>query len=144
VVTAPDDGFRALADSRRDQEDSQVTDHSNPVVLALLSVLDAQAKKKGRKSVVKGVLRHLRDAGAGEPVLAGVAALIAKPKAEPAAEPKVKAKAARKAKAAAEPKAVKVKVAKVKTVKAKVAKTKGGKAKADKAKVAAEPTTLHA
>jgi hypothetical protein len=61
----------------------------NDVGLALLAVLEAKARKKGRKSIVPEVLRRLRDGGASEQVLGQVAALNGK---KPSAGPKVKAK----------------------------------------------------
>ena len=88
---------------------------TNDVGLALLAVLEAQAKKTGRKSVVKAVVRRLRDGGTDETLLAEVAAIGAKkakapkpPKADAKAisEPKVKAKRAKKVKDAAKSKVV--------------------------------------
>jgi hypothetical protein len=68
----------------------------NDVGLALLAVMEAKARKKGRKSIVPEVLRRLRDGGSSEQVLGQVAALEGK---KPSAGPKVKAKKTRKANA---------------------------------------------
>ncbi len=52
--------------------------NANDVGLALLAALEANAKKNGKKSIVKAVLRRLRDGGASEQVLGQVAALDGK------------------------------------------------------------------
>jgi hypothetical protein len=48
---------------------------ANDVGLAILATLEARARKKGKKSIVKAVVRRLRDAGASEQILAEVASL---------------------------------------------------------------------
>jgi hypothetical protein len=65
--------------------------NANDVGLALLAVLEAKARKKGKKSIVKAVLRRLRENGASDQVLAQVAALDAKTRSN---EPPVKTKKA--------------------------------------------------
>lgn len=68
----------------------------NELALALLAVLEAQAKKKGRKSLVKQVIGQLRKVGADEALVGQVSALGA----ETSPEPTVAAKATKAAKPA--------------------------------------------
>jgi hypothetical protein len=67
-----------------------MADSSNTVAIALLATLEEKAKKKGKKSIVKSVLRRLRAEGAEARLLIEVAALRADkaPKAEAIVEPK--------------------------------------------------------
>jgi len=60
-----------------------MSDSANAFGLALLATLEAKAKKNGEKSVVKGVLRRLKAAGASDQLIGEVAALCGK-KAKPA------------------------------------------------------------
>jgi hypothetical protein len=73
-------------------------DSTNTLALAVLSALAAQAKKKGKKSFVKAVVRRLRDGGASEQLIGLVSAVGAT---KPAKDGK--------AKDAKPPKAIKVK-----------------------------------
>ncbi|MDR3507627.1 MAG: hypothetical protein P4L64_06990 [Caulobacteraceae bacterium] len=114
---------------------------THQTVLALLAELEARAHKAGDKSVVKGVAKRLKAAGATEALTAEIGALSAK-------EQKKAAKAA-KAAAVALKSVLKTKdKAKVKdTAKAKkAAKTeaKSGKAAAPKIKTLAAAPTLNA
>ena len=74
-----------------------MSDSQNELVLALLATLEAQAKRKGRKSVVKGVVSRLVEAGAAEDLVNQVRALGggAPPRVAPknGAKPRGKAKA---------------------------------------------------
>jgi hypothetical protein len=69
----------------------------NEAVFAVLAELEAHAKKKGKKSIVKGVLRRSSDGGASEQLLGEITALRAKKKrsAGAVAETKVASKAKR-------------------------------------------------
>jgi hypothetical protein len=68
-----------------------MTDTSNALVLALLATLEAKAKKKGRKSLVKQVIQQLRVSGADHALIDQVAALSPSKPSE-TAPPKVAAK----------------------------------------------------
>ena len=52
-----------------------MSDSNHDVVLALLAELEAQAKRKGKKSILKGVMRRLRVKGGSEQLLTEMAAL---------------------------------------------------------------------
>ncbi len=52
-----------------------MSNSANEVVLAVLAELEAQAKKKGKKSFLKGVLKRLRDSGASEQLLGEISTL---------------------------------------------------------------------
>jgi hypothetical protein len=69
-------------------------------VLALIAVLDERAKKNGEKSIVKGIVARLADAGASKELIAEIAALRPKKtaKAKSAAAPEAPPKANGKAK----------------------------------------------
>jgi hypothetical protein len=74
-----------------------MSDSANAFGLALLATLEARAKKKGQKSVVKGVVRRLKAAGASDQLIGEVAAVGAKKVKPPkvAKEKPVKVKAAK-------------------------------------------------
>ncbi len=74
-----------------------MSNSANDAVLAVLAELEAQALKKGKKSIVKGVLRRLRDRGASAQLLGEISALNGK-KSNGAASAATKAKAAPKTK----------------------------------------------
>lgn len=74
-----------------------MSDSANAFGLALLATLEAAAKKKGKKSVVKRVVRRLEAAGASVQLIGEVAAVGAKTVKPPkvAKEKPVKVKAAK-------------------------------------------------
>jgi hypothetical protein len=53
-----------------------MSNSSNELTLALLATLEAQAKKSGKKSLVKRVAGQLRKTGAGADLIAQVDALV--------------------------------------------------------------------
>lgn len=82
-----------------------MSDPQNLLSLALISVLEQRAKKKGGKSIVKDVLRVLAERGAGGDLIADVAALNSPRSAPAKAEPADgKSSAGAKAKAGGKPK----------------------------------------
>jgi hypothetical protein len=80
-------------------------------LLALIATLEERAKKNGEKSIVKGVVGRLEQAGASQDLIGEISALRPKkaaavkaaPKADPA--PKVNGKANAEAPKAADPEA---------------------------------------
>jgi len=84
--------------------DLSMSDSANAFGLALLATLEAKAKKKGKKSVVKAVVRRLKAAGASEQLIGEVAAIGAKT-AKPAKVAKEKPAKVKAAKAPAKSKA---------------------------------------
>ncbi len=52
-----------------------MSNSSNEIALALLATLEARARKKGHKSVVKQVAKRLRDAGAAADQISQVEAI---------------------------------------------------------------------
>ena len=65
-----------------------MSDPQNAAVLALLSVLEQRAKKKGRKSLVKDVLRVLSEKGASDDLIAEIVTLSPAKNTNGQAEPK--------------------------------------------------------
>jgi DNA-binding protein H-NS len=74
-----------------------MSNSSDELALALLATLEAQARKKGKKSVAKQVASRLRDGGASDELIRQVQALNSR-KSPPAAAKPVRAKARSKAK----------------------------------------------
>ncbi len=72
--------------------------------LALLSTLEARAKKKGQKSIVKDVLRTLSAAGVNGELVAEISALLPAKKPDAKVAAKLKASPTAGAKAKAKPK----------------------------------------
>ena len=80
-----------------------MSNSSDQLALALLATLEAQARKKGKKSVAKRVASRLRKAGADGDLIKQVKALDGRKSSPVAAKPAGKAKAPAKSTNGAQP-----------------------------------------
>ena len=77
-----------------------MSNSSNEIALALLATLEAHAKKKGKKSVVKQVAKRLREAGVNVEQVSQVEAIGARKPSRAAARSATKARGKAKTPAA--------------------------------------------